>query len=217
MPQNQGIFMSLAISRGECFEETQTRVSFLVEEKSKSISACIETNRLCLKSIKSSEKYYDYYASLFGDQDVMSMYATGETKTREDMKTRIDNLWAKRWKEGDPYSGFAVFKKDTKEFIGHVAIGHGNAPGEAAIGYLFMKNYWRQGYGSEAVNAVVKDYAPEVVKRGYSVEGAPLNKIVATTKPDNIASGKILQKVGMHLVGQAEEYGSMRDCYSIDV
>jgi RimJ/RimL family protein N-acetyltransferase len=151
---------------------------------------------------------------LFGDKDVMDKYATGQTKTREDMESRVKDVWVKRWHQNDPYAGLAVLKNDTGDFLGHVVIGHGNEPGQSELAYLFMKNHWGKGFGTEAVTAVVKEYAPATVAEGYTLDGEPLKKITATARPDNPASVRILGKLGMHEIGKEEKYGAIRHHFS---
>lgn len=48
-------------------------------------------------------------------------------------------------------------------------IGHGDEPGQSEVAYLFMKNHWGKGLGTEAVNAVVKEYAPATVLERYTL------------------------------------------------
>jgi hypothetical protein len=66
------------------------------------LRATIDTDRLHIRSVEATEADCDRYAALFGDQAVMEKYATGQTKTKDDMRARITNIWAKRWQENDP-------------------------------------------------------------------------------------------------------------------
>lgn len=187
-------------------------------DKEKRLTVTIDTERLHIRSITSSEEDLGYYTSLFGDPDVMCKYATGQTKTKEDMQTRINDSWAKRWKDNDPYSALAVFKqKNHNKFLGHVVLGYGDNPGESEIAYLFMKKHWKKGYGSESVKALVEDYAPATIKEGYLVEGKSLTKITATVRPDNPASVKIVEKVDMKKVKEEDKYGSTRYHYALEL
>jgi ribosomal-protein-alanine N-acetyltransferase len=193
-----------------------SEVNFFLNEHD-ALTVTIDTDRLHIRSVEASEENYVSYAALFGDQDVMSKFATGQTKTREEMETRIKDVWVKRWYQNDPYTGLAAFKKDTDEFLGHVVIGHGDAPGQSELAYLFMKNHWGKGFGTEAVTAVVKEYAPATVMEGYTLEGKTLEKITATARPDNPGSVKILEKLGMHKIGEEEKYGALRHHFSINL
>ncbi|MBA2368951.1 MAG: hypothetical protein H0V82_08015 [Candidatus Protochlamydia sp.] len=67
---------------------------FLTEEGA--LNVTIDTERLHIRSVEATEEDYDCYTALFGDQDVMSKFATGQTKSREEIKDRIKNIWVKR-------------------------------------------------------------------------------------------------------------------------
>jgi ribosomal-protein-alanine N-acetyltransferase len=193
-----------------------SEVNFFINEKDQ-LRVTIDTERLHLRSVTSSDEDCISYAALFGDKEVMCRYATGETKTAEEIESRIKNVWVKRWHQNDPYAGLVVCKNDTDEFVGSVAMGYGDAPGESELGYLFMKKYWGKGFGTEAVTAVVTEYAPETIARGYKLEGKALEKITATARPDNPASVRILEKLGMHKTGEEVKYGALRTHYAFDL
>jgi RimJ/RimL family protein N-acetyltransferase len=181
------------------------------------LSVTIDTERLHIRSVEATEADYNHYAALFGNKNVMEKFATGQTITKDAITKRVKDIWVKRWHESDPFAGLAVFKKFTDEFLGHVILGHGDKTGESELAYLFNQRHWGKRFGSETVAAVVKEYAPATVWEGYLLEGKPLEKIVATSRPDNIASVRILEKVGMQLVDQEEKYGKLRYHYSIDL
>ena len=193
-----------------------SEINFLLSDEGR-LSVTIDTDRLHMRSVEATDADYDRYAALFGDKDVMQKFATGETKTRDEVKKRIDDVWAKRWRENDPYSGFAVFKKDTDEFVGHVVLGRGGDPGQAELAGLGNYSFWENGYGTEAARAIVQDYVPAVVRAGYLLDGKPLQTIVATARLDNPASSRILEKIGMKLIREEEKYGALRRQYSIDL
>ncbi len=175
----------------------------------------IETARLFLRSVEHTEEDVTAYAGMTKKKNVMISYASGKTMSREEIEATIKNRWAKRWNDNDPFSGFAVFKKDTKEFIGHVAIGHGDDPGEAQLGFLFKKKHWNQHFATEAVGAITKVYAPTTLKEGYTVEGKPVDNITALASPTNIYSVQLLQRLGMDILRDVQEYGGPRLFFSI--
>jgi RimJ/RimL family protein N-acetyltransferase len=184
------------------------------------LSVTIDTTRLHIRSVTTDD--YDRYAALFGDKKVMEKFANGNPRTREEVQEKINNLWVKRWNENDPYSGLAVFRKNTdsssSDFLGHVTLGHTAHAGESELAYLFHEQCWGNRYGSEAVTAVVKEYAPATVKQGYAtLEGEPLQKIVATARTDNVASWRILAAVGMTRQGTVDKHGAPRYLYSINL
>jgi len=194
----------------------EAEINFFSDDQ-EGLSVTIDTERCHIRSVEAKEEEYDRYAALFGSKEVMEKFAAGETKTLEEMKERVSNFWAQRWYQHNPYSGLAVFKRDTDEFLGHIVLDHCGAPGRSELSYLFHHAYWGKGYGSESVTAVVKEYAPATVTEGYLLDKKPLDMICATVRQDNPASIRILQKVGMQLIEKKEKYGVIRDHYSINL
>ena len=64
---------------------------------------------------------------------------------------------------------------------------------------MIDKDFQNQKYGTEAINAVMKNLVFELLK--YNVGGAPFKEIEATAREDNPASWIILEKVDFKLVG----------------
>ena len=55
------------------------------------------------------------------------------------------------------------------------------------VGYAFLPRFWSQGYAIEAASATMV----------YGQETLGINRIVAITKPDNDASIRVLNKLGL--------------------
>lgn len=178
-------------------------------------SVTIETAHLLICSVSGKEQ--SDYESLFGNPKVMCTYASGVTKDAEYVQKRMKS-WVDRWANGDPFSGFAVYEKwaNGNTFIGHVVLGYGDIPGQSELAFLFLPQFWNQGYGKETVGAIIEHFAPTLLKLGYQVEGAPFHEIVATARSDNQASNRILNAF-MECIGQKTQYGAERNVYSIKV
>ena len=102
--------------------------------------------------------------------------------------------------------------------IGNVILGGGEGPGRAELAYLFFKDFWGKGFASEAVSVLVNEYAPALIEYKYDFakgfKDCPsmvLVRIDATASPDNIASCKILDKLGftcakpdLHVLGEGD-------------
>lgn len=184
----------------------------VTESPTQKVHIIIETERLRLDPV-STEDQSDYI-SLYGDSMVMEKFATGKSKEEKYVKDTIAR-WSKQWSEGDPFSGFCVREKNTNAFIGHIILGHGENPGQSELAFLFRKEYWSQGYGKEAVAAVLENLAPELMHRGFLLKGNPLEEIVATSRTDNIAANKILKQFMGEVAAQNEKFGCMRNLYSL--
>jgi RimJ/RimL family protein N-acetyltransferase len=77
------------------------------------------------------------------------------------------------------------------------------------VGYALFKEYSGQGYVSEAALAVV----------AYARNSLNLQKLCAIVSPDNLASKRILAKVGMQAAGQIQlpDSATLVDFYRIDL
>lgn len=81
--------------------------------------------------------------------------------------------------------------------IGSVSIVNVNDYDQKAIlGYCLNRKYWSNGYTTEAVKAVLR----------YMFTEIGLNRIEAYHSINNIASGRVLEKVGMTFEGQGKDY-----------
>jgi ribosomal-protein-alanine N-acetyltransferase len=66
----------------------------------------------------------------------------------------------------------------------------------AELGYTLARPYWNQGYMTEAVEAVLK----------FAFLRLDLNRIQAVCVPENLASERVMQKVGMTYEGTLRDY-----------
>lgn len=83
------------------------------------------------------------------------------------------------------------------KLIGSVSIVNINDYDQKAIlGYCLAREFWSNGYTTEAVKAVLR----------YMFIEIGLNRIEASHSINNIASGRVLEKVGMLLEGQSKDY-----------
>lgn len=206
--------LATATSSTHTYRSASSEINFFSDDQ-EGLSVTIDTARLHIRSVESKEVEYNNYTALFGDKTVMEKFADGEIMPAEKIRARINDIWVKRWREKSPYAGLAIFKKDTDDFVGHIVLGHKPEGGTSELVYLLHAHQWGKGYGSEAATAVVREYAPATVQEGYILRGKPLEAIVATVRPDNTASIRILEKVGMHFTHTEEKYGALRHYYSI--
>jgi RimJ/RimL family protein N-acetyltransferase len=140
----------------------------------------------------------------------MASFSTGQPWDAPFVKNRV-KVWKERWDSNDPFSSLVVSKNEDDKLIGHVVLGYDQSnSGNAELAYIFDNKFWNQGYGKEAVVPVVKEYAPTLIKKGYKVGTAEFNKIIATTRDDNKASIKILEKAGLKKSGEEKSSGHMR-------
>lgn len=73
----------------------------------------------------------------------------------------------------------------------------------AEIGFLVAREFWRQGYASEAARRVMR----------FGFEKMNLNRVEARVKPDNEPSRLLLRKLGMKYEGLMREHSWWRGEY----
>ena len=64
--------------------------------------------------------------------------------------------------------------------------------GELEFGWRYGKPYWGRGYATEAARAVLD----------YALQTPAIPRIVCLCESGNIASIRVIEKLGMELVGQ---------------
>ncbi len=161
----------------------------------------IETERLLLRQFTMDDLDDLYF--IYSHPD-LSKYLSNEQPLRLDQTRAAINSIAECWRQHN-FGVWAVVYKKHQKLIGHCGLKFLENTPEVQIGYLLLKDYWRRGLGTEAAAAVLK-YGFEVVK---------LERIVAIAKPENIASRRVMEKVGMKYEKDAYYYDNDVVYYSL--
>jgi len=82
----------------------------------------------------------------------------------------------------------AMIWKPTGEMIGSAGLQPLDGTDDIEVGYSLVKEFWGKGIGTEAARAWLE--------HGFRDHG--LDRIVAIAVPENIASRRIMEKLGMH-------------------
>lgn len=116
---------------------------------------------------------------------------------RENADAFVKSVTA-QWANGTR-AGFVARHRITNAFIGMVGLEFDG--GDAILGYLVARSAWGKGYGGEAARAVV-DY-------GFRERG--ITRLLAAAVPENTASHKILETLGMTRTEKVLEDAPARD------
>ena len=149
----------------------------------------IETDRLLIRKFKVSD-YNDLYEYL--SDPVTYVFEPGSPVTLGEAK-----VLARQRSKGNDFS--AVVLKQNNKMIGHLYLEH-LEPKERLtweLGYIFNPAYQRKGYASKA-SAALTDYA---------FKNFVVHRIMARCNPDNIASWKLLERIGFKREGYFKKWG----------
>lgn len=161
----------------------------------------IETPRLLLRQFTpdDAEELYRIYSH----PDLFKYMSNDKPLVWEQTGAFIDSL-NDNWKQHN-FGVWAVVYKENQKLIGHCGLKFLENTPEIQIGYLLLKQYWGRGLGTES--------AAEALRFGFEV--ATLERIVAIAKPENIASRRVMEKIGMKYEKDAYYYDNDVVYYSI--
>ena len=99
----------------------------------------------------------------------------------------------------------AMIWKPTGEMIGWSGLQPLGETLQTEVGYGMIKEFWGKGIGFETARGWL----------GYGFETANLEKIVAVASPENTASWRIMEKLGMRREKLETHYGMLCVFYAI--
>lgn len=151
----------------------------------------LETERLQLRPF-GIENERDL-AAMLGDAEVMRFYGGGVTHSQESARVTLNyhlaccdhNYWA-----------WAITDKEDGRFIGSITAALTDFEGESWFepAWILARHEWGQGLATEAARAVAN----------YATVELKCARLLATTHPLNIASQRVIEKVGFSFRGEAE-------------
>jgi RimJ/RimL family protein N-acetyltransferase len=164
----------------------------------------METERLLLRPYEESD--FEFYASLWGNPDVVRYIGVGRTRTKEECLNRFVELRKINKIQGSTGLLLAI-DKESGEYIGHAGLVPQLVCGrlELEIGYWIAQSYWGKGFASELA----------IQLRDYGFDTLAKKRLVSIIQYGNKASIAVAKKAG--LTFEREVYFGFKDCalYSI--
>jgi RimJ/RimL family protein N-acetyltransferase len=151
----------------------------------------IETERLLLRKprLEDARAIFDGWAQ---DQEV-TRYLTWHPHERIEQTQEFVQGCLRAW-EGERRFPYMITLKGTGEVIG--MIDPRIEGSKAAIGYVAAHAHWGKGYVPEATRAIID----------WTFQQPSIYRIYATTDLENVASRRVLEKVGMQCEGVLRKY-----------
>ena len=143
----------------------------------------LETKRLLLREMNESD--FDALCKILCDEE--TMYAYEGAFSNEEVQEWLDRQFSRYQEYG--FGLWAVVLKETGMMIGQCGLTMQPWKNDEVleIGYLFQRQFWHNGYASEAA-AACKKYAFEVLKA---------DEVCSIIRDTNIPSQKVAERNGM--------------------
>jgi ribosomal-protein-alanine N-acetyltransferase len=153
--------------------------------------ARIETERLLLRMFRPDD--LDDLAALFADPDVVRYVGNGKPSDRDEAKRALESI-LKHW-QTHGFGRWVAVDRQTLKFVGFGGLR--SLFGMPEMVYHLTKENWGKGYATELGNAALR----------FGFEDRGFERIVAIAKPQNAASIRVMEKLGMTFEKNATYYG----------
>jgi RimJ/RimL family protein N-acetyltransferase len=145
----------------------------------------LETRRLLLRRWRDFDR--EPFAALNSDPRVMRFFPAMLSRQESDLA--VDRIEAHFEKQG--FGLFAAELRQDRAFIGFIGLWTPDfeAPFTPCveIGWRISAEYWNQGLATEGARAALR----------YGFDSLRLDEVVAFTVPANLASRRVMEKIGM--------------------
>ena len=148
----------------------------------------LETERLYLREMNQSD--YFSLCKILQDEDVMHAYEGifNDSETQEWLDRQLQRY------ENHGFGLWAVVPKGTDEMIGQcgLTMQDYNCGQVLEVGYLFRKEFWHNGYASEAAIAC----------KQYAFEKLNADEVFSIIRDTNLPSQNVAKRNGMTVCGE---------------
>ena len=139
------------------------------------------------------------------DPRVMRYISDGQPSTRDEAEAAIARV-LRRYDEHPGQGVWHVSRRDDVRFIGWVSLKFAGDSPDVEVGYRFVHEAWGRGFATEA--------AAPMLERGFELVG--LQRIIGVTHPGNLASQRVLMKIGMQDEGWGRYYDKDLRLFAIE-
>ncbi|MBV6625651.1 MAG: GNAT family N-acetyltransferase [Rivularia sp. (in: Bacteria)] len=166
------------------------------------MTSLLETQRLIIRrwipEIDAEQAF-----TIYGDAEVMRFIGTGKTQASiETQRQSLEAAIARYEQSNNTTTGaWAIVEKQSTTVVGTILLKQ--LPDEKRqptqdyeVGWHLRKASWGKGYATEA--------AREIIDYGFNILKLPV--IYAVVKPENNASVKVTQRLGMKALGITNQY-----------
>lgn len=164
------------------------------------MNAFLETTRLIIRDwIPDVDA--EQALKIYGDADVMRFINSRVAANVETQKAALQRTIEKYNYLNNGTGSWAIVEKETKQIVGSILLkqlpdNEGNLTEDYEVGWHLRKASWGKGYATEA--------GKWAIEYGFKVMKLPV--IYAVVKPENYASIRVTQRLGMRPMGRTRRY-----------
>jgi RimJ/RimL family protein N-acetyltransferase len=162
------------------------------------------TTRLLLRKPRAEDARL-IFAAYAQDREVTRYLAFQPHRDLKDAEEAVGRF-LEGWSSGKSYC-WLIFRRDVEELVGAIAAREDQG---VNLGYLIARPYWRHGFMSEALGAIVE----------WAFAQPNIFRVWAVCDVDNEASARLLERNGFHQEGILRKWSLHpnvsdvpRDCY----
>ncbi len=150
----------------------------------------LETERLELRRL--TEADVDHLVDLDSDPEVMRFLSGGTPTPRAVIESETLPRFLRYYQRFAGYGYWAAIEKASGAFLGWFSLvpPEDGSPDDVELGYRLHRSSWGHGYATEGSLALID--------KGFTELG--VRRVHATTYQDNLASRRVMEKVGLRLV-----------------
>lgn len=163
----------------------------------------IQSERLLFRPYNDED--FEFLFSLLSDPEMVRFIGNGQIRNRNEANNFLNWIYHTYEISSDLGLRLLIRKEDNIP-IGHAGLVPQTVDGieEIEIGYWIARDYWGQGYATEAAKALL-DY-------GINLFGK--RKFIALIQPGNLASRQVAKNIGMKLKKEITLSGQVVFVYS---
>jgi RimJ/RimL family protein N-acetyltransferase len=162
------------------------------------------TERLLIRKPRAEDAAL-IFAAYAQDPEVTRYLAFRPHRDLKDAEEAVERF-LEGWRSGKSYC-WLIFHRYDKELVGAIAAREDQG---INLGYLVARPYWRHGFMSEALSAIVE----------WAFAQSDVFRVWAVCDVDNVASARLLERNGFHQEGVLRKWSVHpnvsdvpRDCY----
>jgi [ribosomal protein S5]-alanine N-acetyltransferase len=172
----------------------------------------LETTRLVLRPLSMED--LDEIARFVADPETMRYIGAGGPRTREQAQVSLERMIASFQTRG--FGQLGVERKEDGALLGRCGLlvwdpatwtltDEDRAEVEIEVGYLIGREFWGNGYATEAATAV----------RDWALAELGLKRLIALIYPENIRSIRVAEKLGMEPEDEIDFFGHRLTRYAL--